>query len=55
MYRASAALTAEICKRYGIPRDRRHIIGHVEIPGARHTDPGRFWDWNRYMALVAAA
>ncbi|MEV8457664.1 N-acetylmuramoyl-L-alanine amidase [Streptomyces sp. NPDC052095] len=52
MYRASAALTAYLCDRYGIPKDRAHIIGHSEAPGNDHTDPGPYWDWNRYMQLV---
>ncbi|MFF4359827.1 N-acetylmuramoyl-L-alanine amidase [Streptomyces sp. NPDC001604] len=52
MYASSARLTAGICKRYGIPVDREHIIGHVEVPGTDHTDPGRYWDWDRYMRLV---
>ncbi|MBV9847722.1 MAG: N-acetylmuramoyl-L-alanine amidase [Kutzneria sp.] len=52
MYRASAALTRSVCDRYRIPRDRNHIIGHVEVPGATHTDPGPYWDWTRYMNLV---
>ncbi|GAA3817883.1 N-acetylmuramoyl-L-alanine amidase [Streptomyces coacervatus] len=55
MYAASARLTAGICKRYGIPVDRQHIIGHVEVPGTDHTDPGRYWDWDRYMGLVRSA
>lgn len=55
MYAASARLTAAICGRYGIPVDRKHIIGHVEVPGADHTDPGPHWDWDRYMKLVRAA
>ncbi|MYX98204.1 N-acetylmuramoyl-L-alanine amidase [Streptomyces sp. SID486] len=54
MYAASARLTAAICRRYGIPADREHIIGHVEVPGTDHTDPGRFWDWERYIRLVRA-
>ncbi|QTE01047.1 N-acetylmuramoyl-L-alanine amidase [Streptomyces cyanogenus] len=54
MYAASARLTAAICDRYGIPVDREHIIGHVEVPGTDHTDPGRFWDWERYLRLVRA-
>ena len=41
MYRSSARLTAGICARYGIPVDREHIIGHAEVPGTDHTDPGR--------------
>ncbi len=52
MYRASAALTRSLCAKYGIPRDRTHIIGHVEVPGATHTDPGPLWDWTYYMQLV---
>ncbi|HEY9440611.1 MAG TPA: peptidoglycan recognition family protein, partial [Streptomyces sp.] len=55
MYESSARLTAAICGRYGIPVDRGHIVGHVEVPGADHTDPGPHWDWKRYMRLVAAA
>lgn len=55
MYAASARLTAGICGRYGIPVDRAHIIGHVEVPGTDHTDPGRYWDWDRYIRLVRQA
>jgi N-acetyl-anhydromuramyl-L-alanine amidase AmpD len=55
MYRSSARLTARICERYGIPVDRGHIVGHNEVPGADHTDPGPHWDWKRYMAYVRAA
>ncbi|MGW3630652.1 N-acetylmuramoyl-L-alanine amidase [Streptomyces sp. NPDC005122] len=55
MYRESARLTAGICARYGIPVDREHIIGHVEVPGTDHTDPGRYWDWDRYLRLVRRA
>ncbi|MCC3651555.1 N-acetylmuramoyl-L-alanine amidase [Streptomyces sp. S07_1.15] len=53
-YRASAELTAGICDRYGLPRDREHIVGHVEVPGTDHTDPGPHWDWDRYMRFVSA-
>ncbi|MFH8886108.1 N-acetylmuramoyl-L-alanine amidase [Streptomyces californicus] len=55
MYRRSAVLTADICARHGIPRDREHIVGHHEVPGSDHTDPGVLWDWDRYLLLVAAA
>ncbi|MEV5310384.1 MULTISPECIES: N-acetylmuramoyl-L-alanine amidase [unclassified Streptomyces] len=55
MYTASARLTAGICRRYGIPVDREHIIGHVEVPGTDHTDPGPHWDWDRYIRLVRQA
>ncbi|MET9295701.1 N-acetylmuramoyl-L-alanine amidase [Streptomyces sp. NPDC003077] len=52
MYAASARLTAGICRRYGFPADREHIVGHVEVPGTDHTDPGPHWDWERYLRLV---
>ncbi|GAA3117453.1 N-acetylmuramoyl-L-alanine amidase [Streptomyces rectiviolaceus] len=55
MYASSARLTAGICERYDIPVDREHIIGHVEVPGTDHTDPGPHWDWDRYIRLVKKA
>ena len=55
MYTSSAALTADICARNGISLDRAYIIGHVEVPGATHTDPGTGWDWSYYMDLINTA
>ncbi|MFS4092620.1 N-acetylmuramoyl-L-alanine amidase [Streptomyces sp. AF1A] len=52
LYEQSAKLTAAICDRYGIAKDREHIIGHYEVPGTDHTDPGPDWDWVRYIRLV---
>jgi Negative regulator of beta-lactamase expression len=52
MYRASAALTRNVCLKYGIPMTRSNIIGHNEVPGATHTDPGPNWNWTFYMQLV---
>ncbi len=52
MYRSSAALTRHICDKYGIPKDRAHIIGHNQVPGATHTDPGPHWNWTTYMNYV---
>ncbi|MFI0714242.1 N-acetylmuramoyl-L-alanine amidase [Streptomyces inhibens] len=54
MYASSARLTAGICRRYGFPADREHIVGHAEVPGTDHTDPGPHWDWERYLRLVSA-
>ncbi len=61
-YEASAKLVAWLCDHYKIPIDRKHIIGHAEVPDPNHpgqfgginhhTDPGKLWDWNRYLALV---
>jgi hypothetical protein len=52
MYRSSAALTRSLTDKYGIPRDRQHIVGHSEVPGNDHTDPGQNWDWDKYMRYV---
>lgn len=52
LYEQSARLTAAICDRHQIPKDRSHIIGHYEVPGTDHTDPGPHWDWVRYLRMV---
>ena len=51
-YRSSALLVCAIARRYGIPTDRGHIIGHNEVPGTDHSDPGPTWNWSYYMSLV---
>jgi hypothetical protein len=63
-YRASARLAAYIARAHLMPIDRTHFIGHSEVPDpnhagqfggfAHHTDPGRYWDWNRYLGYVRA-
>ncbi|WP_030901376.1 N-acetylmuramoyl-L-alanine amidase [Streptomyces sp. NRRL F-5126] len=55
LYASSAALTAAVCARHAIPLDRAHILGHHEVPGAVHTDPGANWDWEHYLELVQKA
>jgi N-acetyl-anhydromuramyl-L-alanine amidase AmpD len=55
MYYSSAALVRHICRTYGIPRTRSYILGHVEVPGATHTDPGPNWDWDFYMQMVQSS
>ncbi|MDP8929957.1 MAG: N-acetylmuramoyl-L-alanine amidase [Actinomycetota bacterium] len=52
MYHASARLAAFLVRQWGIPPTRSYIIGHNEVPGADHTDPGRWWWWDYYMKLV---
>ncbi|MEU2260669.1 N-acetylmuramoyl-L-alanine amidase [Streptomyces sp. NPDC019645] len=59
MYRSSARLVRHLAKRYGVPLDRQHIIGHDNVPGTlpstipgMHTDPGPFWDWAHYFTLL---
>src|SRR5437867_2990285 len=51
-YRSSALLVCAIATRYGIPTDRAHIVGHNELRGTDHSDPGPTWNWNYYMSLV---
>jgi hypothetical protein len=61
-YRGSAALAGSIARRWLIPPDRKHVIGHYQVPdpfhkgqfgGAdHHTDPGRTWNWPLYMAYL---
>jgi N-acetyl-anhydromuramyl-L-alanine amidase AmpD len=61
-YRSSARLAGVIARRSLIPIDRRHIIGHYQVPDPNdplqgggidnHTDPGRYWNWGYFMRLV---
>ena len=59
-YRASARLAAWIARRSLMPIDRRHLLGHRDVPDGRggrggsshHTDPGPRWNWARYLRLV---
>src|SRR2546421_663933 len=53
-YRSSALLVCAIARRYGIPADRAHMIGHNEVPGTDHSDPVPTWNWTYYMSLVRA-
>lgn len=52
MLQASAKVVAALLRKYNLPADRDHVIGHNEVPGATHTDPGPNWPWERYMAMV---
>ncbi|WP_033291241.1 N-acetylmuramoyl-L-alanine amidase [Amycolatopsis jejuensis] len=61
MYRASAKLVGYLAKRFGIPLDREHILGHDTVPGpdkahipGMHWDPGPYWDWAHYFDLLGA-
>ena len=55
MLEASAKLVSSLCKGHKIPIDRRHIMGHNEVPNNNHKDPGKFWDWDVYMEMVRNA
>jgi N-acetyl-anhydromuramyl-L-alanine amidase AmpD len=65
MYRSSAKLTASLARKYSILADRRHIIGHDEVPNpskpgryggvSGHRDPGPYFDWEKYMGYIYAS
>ncbi len=55
MYRSSANVARFICDRHGIPKTRQYIIGHNEVPGADHTDPGPHWNWPYYISLISGS
>ncbi len=59
LYRSSARLVKYLARRYHIPLDRAHILGHDNVPAptgaylnAMHWDPGPYWDWDHYMELL---
>ncbi len=59
MYKSSATLVRWLANKYHIPLDRQHIIGHDNVPTVspaimplQHWDPGPYWNWNHYMALL---
>lgn len=60
-YRATADLVKYLARRYEVPLDRRHIIGHDNVPGpldayvaGMHWDPGPSWDWSAFMDMLGA-
>ncbi|WP_055566382.1 N-acetylmuramoyl-L-alanine amidase [Streptomyces atriruber] len=59
MYRSSARLVKYLAKKYDIPLDRQHVLGHDNVQGTvtssipgMHTDPGPYWDWQHYFTLL---
>ncbi len=62
LYHSSARLVRYLAKRFNVPLDRNHIVGHDNIPGTSNTnqggmhwDPGPFFDWSHYMNLLRGA
>ena len=59
MYKSATALVHYLASTYGVPLNRAHIIGHEDVPGptdgytaAQHWDPGPFFNWTHFMALL---
>lgn len=48
-YACLAKLTRALQQRYPL----QAVVGHEHIAPARKTDPGAFFDWKRYRALLA--
>lgn len=52
-YYAAAVLACAISARHEIPLDRAHVVGHNEVPGSTHSDPGPTWGWPHFMYLTS--
>ena len=50
----SAALVCGVTRRFDIPRDWQHIVGHGQLQPQNRTDPGPHWPWVRYVHRVQA-
>ena len=47
-----AAWSAHVCRKYGIPIDRTHHVGHSELTRQK-SDPGRDFPWAALLERVA--
>lgn len=61
MYAVSAVLVRWLSQKFGFPLDRAHVHGHDNVPAtigpgiaSMHVDPGPFWNWQNYMAMLGA-
>ena len=59
MYRSSARLVRYLARRYRVPLNRAHVLGHDDVPAPTqralprmHWDPGPYWDWDHYLELL---
>ncbi|EYF04209.1 Negative regulator of beta-lactamase expression [Chondromyces apiculatus DSM 436] len=52
---ASAALSCDITKAHGIPRDSYHIVAHGRLQPSTRVDPGPNWPWTTYLNKINTA
>ncbi len=50
-YEAAAFWTAHWCRRYNIPVNRQHLLGHRELNKLKR-DPSDKWNWDYFISLV---
>lgn len=54
MYQASGQLVGEICRRWSIPLDRNHVIGHHQINSlSRNNCPGTGLNWDKLLSIAS--
>ncbi|RPK33299.1 N-acetylmuramoyl-L-alanine amidase [Streptomyces sp. ADI93-02] len=60
-YQTTAELVKYLSKRFDIPLDRQHIVGHDNVvapssslASGTHWDPGPAWDWEHFMKLLGS-
>lgn len=51
-YRESGLETRSAIIYYDVLHNRSRVVGHSEVPGADHTDPGVHWNWGFYMSCA---
>jgi len=65
LYAATGALVGRLARRHGVPLDRQHVIGHMDVPDPNnpalrggidhHGDPGSAYDFERLLRIAAAS
>lgn len=65
LYTAVGHLVQRIARRWNIPLDRRHVIGHMDVPDPynsslkggvdHHDDPGPHYDFTKLLSIAGGA
>ena len=51
-FQTLAAWTAFVCRKYAIPVDRTHLLGHMELTRQKR-DPGPSFPWSELLSAVS--